>query len=148
VAAPEPPRGWLPGLSTVPQGSYASRVAGDRLDVLLKLGAALIVVPAVLLIAIGFRGPGLIGGALLLVLIARTFYRSRADKLRERLITMSGEEASRVGRYSARCPRCGRERLYDMEKDERIYPENAFEYAGRQVFCGRCFFEGRLEPYR
>jgi hypothetical protein len=83
---------------------------------------------------------------ILLVLLARAFFRTRAEKVRERLLTMSEEEVQRAGRYSARCPRCPKEKLYDMETEERVYPENAFEYAGRQVFGGRCYFEGPLEP--
>jgi phage terminase large subunit GpA-like protein len=84
----------------------------------------------------------------LLVFGARVFLPTRWQKVRERLLTTSEEEAFGAGHYSARCPRCGREKLYDMETDERIYRENAFEYAGRQVFCGRCYFEGPLEPIK
>jgi hypothetical protein len=117
----------------------------------MKIAVAVLLVAAIVLLAVvGLTRPlyGWFGIVVLFVFAARALYRTRAEKLRERLLTMPEEVALRAGHYSAKCPRCGRERLYDMENDERIYPENAFEYAGRQIICGRCFFEGTLEPIR
>ncbi len=116
-----------------------SQPVSDRLKRLwvwaLVWGPAWIIVFA----TVGPRAAGLVGivavvGGLILFLLP-----TQKERAWRRFSRLSEEEAELAMEYEGRCPRCGREGLRDMETDQRVFPENAYEFAGRRVYCGKCY---------